>query len=246
MKKSYLVLLVLGLLIPILSGVLAAQIAYEYCIVTVTGQNKNRKVDGALAVECGNECIAGFCHSAPFGNWGVNSNYGGITDRDQFRGWKHLDGPYTKRQWNSCTSGTEFLPPNCNYYNASSCTKQSSSATVTHGGMKYRASTTYCPPPNDQVEGEPRGCELIDGHTVTQANNFMTLYELDRDGNDLVETLYFPGTSVTFTGCDYEGCSEEASSWVNMTSSTSSWVHVTAKLRMKASASLEGACDWNW
>ena len=80
----------------------------------------------------------------------------------------------------------------------------------------------------------------------------MTLYELDGkirsirfDGDDLIETLYFPGTSVTLTNCTKEGCPEKTSSWVRMTSSTDSTKIIEAELRMKASAYYE-ACDWSW
>ena len=82
--------------------------------------------------------------------------------------------------------------------------------------------------------------------TVGQASNHMSLYELDRgDGNSLVETLYFPGTSVTLTGCTKEGCPEKTTGWVSMTSSTSSTARVEAELRMKARAYFQ-ACDWSW
>ncbi len=96
-------------------------------------------------------------------------------------------------------------------------------------------------------EGPPLtpGCSQAAG-SVSQTNNYMTIYELDWDGSDLVETLYFPGTSVTLTGCNYEGCPEQTSDWVEVTRSSSSSVQVEAKLRMKASAYLEGSCDWNW
>lgn len=42
------------------------------------------------------------CHSAPWGNWGVASTYGGKIDGYQFAGWKETGGdPWY--QWNSCT-----------------------------------------------------------------------------------------------------------------------------------------------
>lgn len=74
----------------------------ESCNVTVTGQNRNRLVNGAANAECD----AGL-HSAPFGNWGVRSNYRRIKDMDQFRGLKWRDGLRTKRQWTSCTTRVE-------------------------------------------------------------------------------------------------------------------------------------------
>ena len=75
----------------------------------------------------------------------------------------------------------------------------------------------------------------------------MTLYELDqRDDDELVETLYFPGTSVALTGCTYDGCPEQTSDWVEMTWATEPLPIVEAELRMKVSARLEGLCDWYW
>ena len=82
--------------------------------------------------------------------------------------------------------------------------------------------------------------------SFSQTSNYMTLYELDWDGTELVETLYFPGTSVRLTDCDHEGCPTQTSGWVDMTSSTSSSANVQAELRMKVSTRLEGSCDWNW
>jgi hypothetical protein len=81
---------------------------------------------------------------------------------------------------------------------------------------------------------------------VIQNNNFMTLYELDSpDSDDLVETLYFPRTSVTLT-CTEQGCSEKKTGWVRMTRSSSSTAHVEAELRMTAIAQQQGGCDWSW
>lgn len=73
----------------------------------------------------------------------------------------------------------------------------------------------------------------------------MTIYELDWNGNDLVETLYFPGTSVTLTGCSHDDCPEKKTGWSNMTSNTSPPAQVEAQLRMKAKATLHGYCDWD-
>ena len=82
---------------------------------------------------------------------------------------------------------------------------------------------------------------------MSQAKNYMTLYELDSPGkDDLVEKLNFPRTSVTLTGCTKEGCSEKTTGWVRMTSSSSSTAHVEAELRMKVKAHRQGGCDWSW
>lgn len=213
-----------------------SQAAEQACVIVLTGQNQNRTVSGAVNSEC-----KGDGTGAPWGNWGVSSNYGRKTDTDQFRGWKSVDG---KRRWNSCTS--LFPPPDCGRYNAAECTTQQSSSTATHGRMSYRTTFETC---DSDAVGAPRptyyGCQHQEG-SVIQTSNHMTLYKLDREGDALIETLNFPGTSVTFTGCDQDGCPERTSGWVDMTPSPSSLTRVEADLQMKASAYLEGACDWNW
>ena len=227
-----------------------------YCAVTYEGQNRNRTVAGEVNVECG---FAYEPHSAPFGNWGVNSFYGDKTDTDQFRGWKWEDGPSTKRHWNSCTTRVpKYRAPNCDYYNANGCTTQSRSETVTHGIVTFR-SANQCPQNLDPDNPQPTGCANWSSATVRVGNNNMELFELDsvtggRTGNDddHVENLYFPSTSVTFTNCSYHGCPEKTSAWKQMTGSSSSSADVRAELRMKAKAQVVGYCanatssDWNW
>ena len=252
MKRLCLSLLVLTFLLA--AGSLPAQTDdVQTCVVVLSGQNRNRTVAGMIDVECGTVTpIVG--HSAPFGNWGVASNYGQIRDTDQFRGWSHEDGPTTKRQWNSCTSF--YPPPDCDHYNTPPgiCRTQSSPSPVTHGTMVYRSTFETCDPTN--VPGKTPttyiGCQQ-EGGTVSQSSNYMTLYELDGwksqysgDGHDLVETLYFPGTSVTLTGCNYYGCPEKTSAWVDDDEDrdTSPLAHVDAQLRMTGRAYLEGTCGW--
>lgn len=247
------------------TGMLSAQSQGElYCAVTYKGQNQKRTVSGAVNVECG----AGV-HSAPFGNWGVKSNYGGITDTDQFRGWKHEDGPPTKRQWNSCTTRVpKYRAPNCNYYNDNACTTQRWDDVVSHGTVTYR-SRNQCPQYLDPNNPQPSGCSNMG--RVEQTNNYMRVYELDLpDCYDYLRTLKFPRTSVTLTSCNYDGCPERTSSWVQMGSSEvepRSRLHtllcpgeshgapsasIRAELRMKAKAQVVGYCDtgansdWNW
>ena len=248
MKKFHFTLLIpLFLLVLVVASSAILHASGElYCTVTLKGQNRNRTVAGAVNVECG----AGI-HSAPFGNWGVSSNYGGRTDTDQFRGWEDEDGPPTKLQWNSCTTTVaQYHPPNCAYYNANGCTTQASSATVTHGVYSYRYAGNQCPQTLDPDDPPLPGCSNMSGVSVTQSNNTMALYELDApDNDDLVERLYFPSTSVTLGSCNYWGCPERTSSWVDMTGSSTSSADVEAELRMKAKAQVEGYCntgDWDW
>ncbi len=248
-KNCCLTLLALAFLLA--AGSVPAQASEQACVIVLEGQNQNRTVAGAVNVECG---FPYETYAAPFGNWGVPSNYSPLLeDGNQFRGWKPMDDPLTKQYWNSCTS--LHPPPDCDYYNANSCVTQSSPTTVTHGRMYYRTRVESCPPDlpgSFPVPGSYNGCQ--DGErTVTQASNHMTLDELDDwfgsisgDGHDRVGTLRFPGTSVTLTDCEYDGCPEETTAWVPREDDLSSSAHVEAQLRMKAHAYLQGFCDWSW
>ena len=89
MRKPFFTLWVLTVLLCGTDLLPAQQQGELYCAVTYKGQNRNRTVAGAVNVECGD----GEIHTTPFGNWGVVSFYGGKTNTDQFRGWKHEDGP---------------------------------------------------------------------------------------------------------------------------------------------------------
>ena len=51
------------------------------CRIDVSLENQLRRVTGAVMTEC-----SGIIHSAPFGNWGVESNYDSRKDTDQVQG----------------------------------------------------------------------------------------------------------------------------------------------------------------
>ena len=252
MRKFCLSLLFLTFVTATLTGVLPTQLYGQYgedaCIITLKGQNRYRKVAGAVNTECG--FIPVIQHSPPFGNWGVKSNYDDIKDAEQFRGWKWQTSRLLKDsyQWNSCTTRkAEFRAPNREYYNVNNSTAQASPPIVTHGTMHYRTTNVRtCPPPWWNVPLPSRvGCEGQEG-SLTQASNYMRLYELDFDDRAFIETLYFPGTSVTLTNCTENGCPEKTTGWVKMTRSSSSTVHAEAELRMTAIAQQQGGCDWSW
>ena len=226
-----------------LGGTLFAQSDAETCVIDLSGQNRYRTVSGYLDAECAPVNYPVQWHDPPWGNWGVSSNYGSKANTDQFEGWKRKD---RKLQWNSCTTYAEYAPPNSDYYNSSDHRSQKSDDIVTHGTMQFR-DTRFCPDPQDYDADPPVGCASVEGWVIRQSENYMTIYELDEpDRDDLIETLYFPGTSVTLRSCDHDVCPERTSSWVDLSSSTSSRTHVRAELRMKASAQLMGACDWDW
>ena len=89
------------------------------------------------------------------------------------------------------------------------------------------------------------GCLALEGTQASQTNNYMSLFELDVEGDDAIERLYFPRTVITFRNCTYNSCPEQTSSFVAMSRSSSDAARVEAKLRMKGSAYLEGYCDWD-
>jgi len=226
-----------------------AQMA-EYCQVKVVAQNRNRKVTGAVNVEC---TLGRLQHSAPFGNWGVSSPFGSRRDTDQFRGWEHLDGPSTKRQWNSCTTRRpQFRAPNPDYYNTRPANRaQHSDDPVSHGVFKYipRISNGYvrCRRPSLVRAGVPLperpGCSDLDNHRIRSDSSYMNLYELDWDGDDFVTKLRFPRAEAT-VDCVKEGCAEVQSPWVNQSSSSRPVTGVSAQFRIVVSAKHIAPCYW--
>lgn len=218
-----------------------AQGPYSYCEVEIKAWTSDRQITGAVNVECG----AGL-HSAPWGNWGVTSNFDRRRDTDQFRGWKHIDGPSTKRQWNSCTTRVaQFRAPNPNYYNnRPTYDEQYSSETVGYGRTSFRTSYTPC----SQIPGQPTnppGCSNLNGEKVTIRGNYMKLYELDApDPDDFVTELSYPDKAATLTGCDQDGCPESTSSWSSQSSSSRAGTGVRADMRISVRARHRNNCRW--
>lgn len=242
---TYLLRTTLFFLITMLVVALPAVGQHDTCVVTYTGETRNRIVGpGArISTECGQSSYPGHGHSPPLGNWGATSNYGHKQGTDQFAGWKREDG---KWQWNSCTIRAPYLPPNPDLYNYLNHTAQKSRAGVTQLGSRtitysMPCQWTFWPP---MRSASAHGCldDTIPS-SVTQTNNFASLYELDsRDFDQLVTTLYFPSTSVRFSNCTYSGCSERTSEWVNDSRSTDPSTRVSAELRMKASSKYAFGC----
>lgn len=224
-----------------IAPVLSAQ-RFEYCDITYSGDNRRRTVAGRIRAEC-----PGSVHSAPWGNWGVTSNYGHKTDAQQFPGWHRGTIWGTSRpnwQWNSCTTHANFAPPNSRYYNANRHTTQRSTrGTSRHGTRVYRVKI---PCRGRQFFPLPRnGCsnsDVPDSYGFSQ--NFMTLYELDSDHDTLIETLYFPGTEVSITNCNQHGCTGGTTAWQNVSRSTSPSARVDAEMRMEVSVKYDPVCPW--
>ena|GEM_PF-1139661 len=198
------------------AGLVSAQV----CRLSVAGLNRNRQVLGPVNVEC-----PGGVHSAPFGNWGVTSNFGQSLDGHQFDGWCHdsevvfNDGQARTAcgsdwyQWNSCTSHPDFSSPNCTLFNSDECTTQKTTTGVNVLGTVSVEVPVGCPLDlSGDGTADAGGC--ADVQAYAHSRNFMSLYELDPlTGNSLVQTLFFPETPVALA-CDIAGCEPNGSPWV--------------------------------
>jgi hypothetical protein len=135
-------------------------------------------------------------------------------DGAQFEGWHYSDSKY---QWNSCTSSYYGLGwMNWNNFTEQATRNYGSSGMPTNVlgtvGAMYGVS---CPMDWDG-DGmcDDGGCKNFTSWTTN--NNYMTLYELDRpDPDDLVQSIYFPSTTV-FTTCDVYGCAPAESDFVDV------------------------------
>ena len=206
----------------LLAGALfASALGAQVCKISAAGLNRDRRVLGPVNTECGG------IHSAPFGNWGVTSNFGRILDAGQFQGWCHEsevqfngEGETPKvvcgsshYQWNSCTSHEKYSAPNCTLYNAADCTEQHTTTGVNVLGTVEIWEPVGCPvdADNDGL-ADYGGCADID--SFEHGDNFMSVYELDPfTGDQLVQTLYYPRAPVALD-CDVSGCSPNGSRWV--------------------------------
>ncbi len=197
----------------------------QFCRLSVAGLNQSRRAMGPVHAECPGDLV----HTAPFGNWGVSSNYGKKGDSHQFDGWCHetrvcnnigicstdcTDGWY---EWNSCTDDPLYQAPNCTLYNAANCTEQATTTGVNVHGTKYVDFLVRCP--SSSQPGGPAnqgGCADINSYNT--GVNFMSLYELDPVCcDDLVQTMYFPPAVISLN-CDVWGCSPAASPWMTPSS----------------------------
>ncbi len=260
-------LMMIGLsvvLLGVLPGNLSAE-AQGVCQISYSGLNKARKVMGPVATECGHDGAwppPGFPHSVPFGNWGVTSNIGHKIDGHQFNGWCHnswvcdndgncdthcQDGWY---EWNSCTTYSQWEPPNRTLYNSNGNTQQVTTRGENTHGTVATDIPVNCPTDSDG-DGycDTGGC--ADVHQFTSSGSFMTLYELDGwDDDEVVQSLYFPAVSVPLD-CTPTSCSPTKSPWVSPSRyDTLSWpALVDAKLAVKALrgwfSDRDGVCaDW--
>ncbi len=213
--------------------------AAQVCRLSVAGLNQDRHVKGDIHAECPGD----FVHTAPFGNWGVTSNFGHKGDSHQFDGWCHntrvcdnagacrivcTDGWY---EWNSCTDDALYKPPNCSLFNAAGCSEQVSTTGIDVHGTRYVDLPVSCPrDTNGDGILDQGGCRDISLYTTE--TNFLSLYELDPVCCDqLVQTVYYPQLTIPLS-CDAFGCAAAFSEWVSPASwdSPASPAKVTAQL----------------
>lgn len=207
--------------LAVLAAVLSAPSKGQVCRLSVAGLNQSRRVTGNVHAECP-EFLA---HSAPFGNWGVTSNFGRKGNSHQFDGWCHntricdnagscgtdcTDGWY---EWNSCTDDALFRSPNCTLFNANHCTEQETNTSINVHGTKYVDVPVRCPSSSkgDDVLDQG-GCNEVKQYS--SGTNFMSLYELDPVCCDeLVQTVYYPEATIPLA-CDAFGCASAVSTWL--------------------------------
>ncbi len=201
--------------------VVSAALSAQVCRLSVAGLNRDRRVLGPVNVECPSPV-----HSAPFGNWGVTSNFGQKRDAHQFDGWCH-DSQVTFNngqsrlacrsewyQWNSCTDHPDFRAPNCSIYNAEDCTQQATATGVNVVGTIDVDIPVGCPVDGD-ADGiaDQGGC--ADVRTYSNGTNFMTLYELDPlTGDNLVQSLFYPSIALPLD-CAPASCPQTGSQWMS-------------------------------
>jgi len=190
------------------------------CYLGAYFYNKDRKIGrGAYIRE---ECDTNFWHwlehSAPFGNWGVNSKWGSRRDANQFRGWKRSG---RQRQWNSCTP--QHRPPDPEHYNAEGGWSQKwdpeSTELYASGWVLRGRSGSSCR-------------DLHHGGVWTSRNNYMKLYELDLfDRDSKVATLSYSDARVRITCSGAWDCRGD-SGWKSPTYVNPALSKVSAKINV--------------
>ncbi len=203
---------------------MAAPCFGQLCLVLDDTHNKYRKVPGPVDdIECG---LPGEVHSAPCGNWGIETETSRRKDGFQFEGWCHriygfLSNDPTKcrtsrnddwYEWNSCTEDSRFAAPDPGFYNDDNHAKQKSytSRTNKHGhGQLSR--TVSCPwDSNGDYIVDEGGCKDAVRYGFYLTGHKMEMWDLDhwrplddKVGTDYCPTLYASGSS---TNSDIYGC----------------------------------------
>lgn len=163
--------------------------------------NRNRQIaeGGVINVEC-----PGGIHSAPFGNWGVDSRFGSIKNEDQFAGWYDDDD---KWQWNSCTTHEDYDAPHPRYFNrpiqgprvwqeTSRGEERVNSAWFDRGSRGQTCRARW------------------ENKVYTFSDLTIWLYELDWDGNDEVAEVDYGDVRIRLSCSNNWDC-ESDSGWID-------------------------------
>lgn len=208
------------LLAGVLLLLLAPAARSQRCVIRIEPVNHNR-----YAYQTAEEC-EGVFHTAPWGNWGVNSNFGKRLDTDQFKGWRQ-PCTQTKVEWNSCSIRSSFrnatflnFPNSFAYYPyptnryplmdsytwndsvppfgaAYNVDQFSPCGWNRYGETTLTLAVTKLTDTNGDGIFDIGGCADLNGKTVVLHNNFMSLYELDTpDADDFIQTMLYPDLSV--------------------------------------------------
>ena len=196
--------------IPLVWVVGVAPVAAR-CTADLAFYNLSRGIHGDVNAECPEDPGP---HSVPWGNWGVDSNYGGREDGHQFPGWEpQLDGTY---EWNSCT---RILDPN--HFNARQWTQVDRGTRNLYAVARHQSPSGYT-------------CESwLSGGLYTIVGEFMKLYELDGGGiffggDDWVTTLLYSGINIPVTCTGPWACT----GWSAAVSPYSGTADVTADIQL--------------
>ena len=222
--------------------------------------NKDRKVPGPVNEECG---LPGEGNSAPFGNWGVETETSGRKNGLQFAGWCRdktvcdNNGDYWVAcrdrwyEWNSCTSDRPRFPPqNTTLYNDSNGYRQESAGT---GAVNSHGTGTIdvgvnCPVDNDGDHyPDSDDCKKVLGYLLYLTGHKMELWELDhwRPLDDKIGTICFPAliAPANTSACDAYGCDRTSIGSYRSKSSGTSAVSAKAAVRVLSATFLdEGQC----
>ncbi len=220
LKLRFAVCLATWTMAVLAATVLSAQ--QPNCVLQWGLWNQERYLPGQVQAEC-----PGSPHSWPFGNWGVDSNFGSRIDGNQFQGWCHnsvvcgyddpptcwidcTDGWY---EWNSCTDYFPMLRGNCYYYNYNNCNEQKTSTGVNSHAGGYDTIPVTCPIDwnGDQI-CDSGGC--MDLGAYWSLGNWMDVWELDPwDWDEWVAWLSFPDLYASLP-CNPQSCGFGQSPWV--------------------------------
>lgn len=193
--------------------------------------NAARHVVGEVNAECPPSW-----HSAGWGNWGVSSNWGGVNNTDQFRGWKP-EG--SQGQWNSCTQDhirdTDNIWYNHDHNgNGLGDDQYIDTAWIYTGGQIDMFAD--CPMDTDgDGQCDTGGCLDLNSSWFSVGGQFLSLYELDWDGDDFITTLYAHQNCCSVNmSCDAYSCSGPVySPWYPTVLSTNT--DITANVIMQVS-----------